>query len=132
MDKEKIWAQINDLCSEIYEITSNEEVRSMIERTFALLETDADENVERLAIPFLRRVYARVDAGFELPPVNSIGRASLDGGEEFYMVKNYDYPTFKWAIKSGFDKWIDCRVLYIPKKRLSKEAAEAIEKKIKN
>lgn len=131
MDKEKIWAQINDTCSIIYNATDNEEVRSMIERTFDLLEADTDENVEKLALPFLRRVYARVDAGFELPPINSVARSEMDG-EQFYMVKNYDYPTFKWAIKSGFDRWIDCRVLYIPKKRLSKEAAEAIEKKIKS
>lgn len=128
---EKTWAQINDLCSAIYNATDNEEVRSMIERTFELLENETEENVTTLGVQFLRRLQARVDAGFELPPVNTISKTTIDG-DDFFMVRNYDYPTFKWATKNEFGPWIDCRMLYIPVKRLSKSAAEAIEKKIKS
>lgn len=123
------WEQINKLCSDIYD-KADEAIQEMVSSAFDLFEKEPEENLDTLCLPFLRRVQARVECGFELPPVNSVQRAMLDG-EHFYLVRNYDYPTFKWAIKSGFGKWIDCRGLYVPKSELSESAVKAIEKKIK-
>jgi len=129
MTSEKLWEQINKLCADIYD-KADEATKEMVSSAFDLFEKESEANLEKLCLPFLRRVQARVDAGFELPPVNTVHRAEL-GYNSFYLVRNYDYPTFKWAIKSGFGQYIDCRGLYIPKKELSENAIEAIEKKIK-
>lgn len=127
---EKQWEQINSLCSAIYD-KGDDAIKEMVESSFDLFEKETDENIDSLCIPFLRRLLARVEAGFELPPVNTVHKTELDH-DTFYLVRNYDYPTFKWAIKSGFGKWIDCRGLYIPQKDLSEKAVKAIEKKIKS
>lgn len=124
------WEQINKLCSDITD-NADDATAEMVSSAFDLFEKEPEDNLESLCLPFLRRVLARVGAGFELPPVNTVSKAELDG-EPFYMVRNYDYPTFKWATKSGFGPWIDCRALYIPKNKLSRAAADAIEKKIKS
>lgn len=127
---EKQWTQINNLCSIIYD-KGDDAIRQMAESSFDLFEKEPDENIDELCIPFLRRLLARVEAGFELPPVNSVASVEMDG-EQFFMIRNYDYPTFKWAMKCGFGKYIDCRILYVPKKKLSESAIKAIEKKIKS
>jgi len=128
MKMQEKWARLSDLCSEISK-RGGEEIAEILADAYEMFENETEENLDGICWSFVRRVQARVEFGNELPKRNTVTRATLGDGE-YYCITNYDYPTFKWAIKCGFGPWVDCCRLYVPKSKLSKAAAEAMDNKI--
>lgn len=128
MEKDN-WAIINELCVQICDMNSDFE--NMISDTFDAIENGPEEEIEKMGIPFLRRVFARIKSGHELGEINAVVKMEYDG-EPCYRIKNYDYPTFKWAHKIGLGNMIDCRGIYILRSALSDSAIAIMERKIKS
>ena len=135
MDKEETemkvayWKQVSNLCAEICEL--NESLETMMSSAFDQIERENREGKDKYGMPFLNRVKARAEAISELPEPNTVSKIEREG-EPWFMIRNYDYLTFKWAIKNGFGPWIDCNVIYVQKSKLSKYLADKMESKIKS
>lgn len=51
--------------------------------------------------------------------------------EDVYLIENYDYEAFKWALKSGFGDRIDNHRIIIPAKKLTDSQHKAFDKRCK-
>lgn len=77
---------------------------------------------------FLWRLYFRLRNGQQKEPFN---KYSLDEKNEKFMVENYDYKTFCWAINKGFTDGISNNYLYIPLKSLSEGQISKLKNRCK-
>lgn len=69
---------------------------------------------------FLFRLYYRLKANPARRDLNKY--ESLDWGsfhEPVYIISDYDYHAFKWAIESGFGDRIDNNQIIIPREKLT-------------
>lgn len=80
---------------------------------------------------FMLRLYFRMKANPVAEPFNKISYSDNYGGEGAFIIQNYDYDTFLWAIKNGFTDRIDNNTIYILAKGLSPTIEKALRRKIK-
>ena len=123
------WKQVSNLCAEVCNLNSS--LEDMMSSAFDQIERENRTGKDEYGLPFLKRVKARAEAISDLPSPNTVSKIEREG-EPWFMIRNYDYLTFKWAIKNGFGPWIDCNVIYVPKSKLSKHLADKMESKIKS
>lgn len=80
---------------------------------------------------FMLRLYFRMKANPVAEAFNKISYSDNYGGEGAFIIQNYDYDTFLWAIKNGFTDRIDNNTIYILAKGLSPTIEKALRRKIK-
>lgn len=79
---------------------------------------------------FLFRLYYRLKANHEKRPFNIVSRTE-DGGEDCFLLQNYDYATFKWLRAIGCGDRITNDYVYVPVNKLSDKQRRAFERKAK-
>lgn len=77
---------------------------------------------------YLFRLYYRLKANSTKRPFNIIKKTET-GGEEAFLIQNFDYTMFKWLRGNGFGDRISNDYVIIPKDKLSDKQRRAFERK---
>lgn len=84
---------------------------------------------------FMFRLYYRLRAMDKPMPFNEVSKTTrLENHEdrEFYMVMNFDYKMFKWALAKKFTYYMTNQWFLIPIDELSASEKHNFEKRLKN
>lgn len=79
---------------------------------------------------FMFRVYYRVKHNLERRPLNVYSREEWGSEkEEVYIISNYDFSVFKWAIDSGFVDRLSNERVIIPVDKLTTKQQHAFDRR---
>ena len=79
---------------------------------------------------FLFRLYYRLKTNPEKRPFNKVSKTEISG-EDFFLLQNYDYTTFKWLRAIGCGDRISNDYAHVPVSKLTDKQRRAFERKAK-
>lgn len=134
--REHLWGSISVKIDKVEEEADRlkwNEIIDMVADAF----NDANE-LEPMALflimyQFMFRLLYRLKVMSSPEPFNQVSRTTrLENHEdkEFYMVKNYDYRMFKWAIRKNFAEHMTNSWFLIPISELSASERRNFEKRL--
>lgn len=135
-NREHLWGSISTKMDKIGEEADRigwDAVIDMIADAF-----DDGNNMEPMELfltlyQFSFRLYYRLKAMDKPEPFNQISMTTrLEGHEdkEFFMVKNFDYKMFKWAVAKKFTYYMTNQWFLIPIDKLSPSEKHNFEKRL--
>ena len=77
---------------------------------------------------YLFRLYYRLKANPVKRPFNIV-KQTQTGGEDAFLIQNFDYTMFKWLRGAGFGGLISNDYVIIPKNKLNGKQRRAFERK---
>ena len=135
--REHLWGSISTKIDKIEDESDRLEWGAIIDMTADAFNDGAEMEPMDLFLTlyqFFFRLYHRLKAMDKPEPFNQISRTTrLENHEdkEFYMVKNYDYRMFKWALAKKFTWYMTNQWFLIPVDKLSPSEKHNFEKRIK-
>ena len=136
------WGAVLNLATRIADIEDKigpwDDLTNMVASLLDSHKTSAPETLATRVYPFLFRLYFRLK-GFSAPvPFNQVSRFSqlvpdeehsqYSDKQDGFLISNYSYSTYEWALPLEVDRFIENNSLWVPCSKLTPAQIKRLDK----